>query len=37
VLSRKAHTDRGSAWLDIADDPDNRVVILTGTGKTQRR
>ncbi len=32
VLSRRAHTDMGTAWLDIAQDRENRVVILTATG-----
>jgi enoyl-CoA hydratase/carnithine racemase len=32
VLSRKAHTDMGAAWADVAEDPENKVVILTGTG-----
>lgn len=32
VLSRRAHTDMGTAWLDIAQDRDNKVVILTATG-----
>jgi enoyl-CoA hydratase/carnithine racemase len=32
VLSRQAHTDMGTAWLDIAQDRANRVVILTATG-----
>ncbi len=32
MLSRRAHTDMGTAWLDIAQDRENRVVILTATG-----
>ena len=27
-----AHTELPKAWYDIASDPENRVVILTGTG-----
>ncbi len=33
VLGRRAHTELGSAWLDIAADPENKVMILTGTGE----
>lgn len=29
ILSRAADTGLGSAWLDIAADPDNKVLILT--------
>ena len=32
VLNRKAHTDLGTLWTDIATDAENRVMILTGTG-----
>lgn len=32
VFSEPAHADFGRAFADVAADPDNRVVILTGTG-----
>jgi enoyl-CoA hydratase/carnithine racemase len=32
VLSRAAHTGLGTAWLDIATDAENKVLIITGTG-----
>jgi enoyl-CoA hydratase/carnithine racemase len=32
VWNEAGHRELGSLWLDIADDFENRVVILTGTG-----
>jgi enoyl-CoA hydratase/carnithine racemase len=32
VFNEPAHHDLGFAFLDVTDDPENRVVILTGTG-----
>lgn len=32
VLCRRSHADLPAAFADIANDPDNRVVILTGGG-----
>lgn len=33
VFSEAAHHSLGSAFADLADDPENRVVILSGTGE----
>ncbi len=33
VFSNTAHSEMGQAWLDIAGDRENRVMILTGSGK----
>ena len=32
VFSERAHDGLGFAFADVADDPDNKVVILSGTG-----
>jgi enoyl-CoA hydratase/carnithine racemase len=34
IWSAKTHVEFGEAFRDIASDPENRVVILTGTGET---
>ena len=28
------HTELGEAFLDVARDPENRVIVLTGTGES---
>jgi hypothetical protein len=34
---RSLHNELGHAFSDIARDPDNRVVLLTGTGRSTLR